>query len=159
MTMFNWTGGQPAGPQPFTKDRYDAVLKSLDVNYAVDDDGDRFGDWEDMRLWFLAEGADNELLAMRAMWDVRPPVAAYDYIVEALNSWNRDHFWPKASVTRGEDYLGVFGDLVIDLSTGATDDFLRQQVRCMIGTSGQLFEYLAKAFPESAGDWFNAANG
>ena len=94
-------------------------------------------------------------MAIRSMWDVRPPVASYDFVLEALNSWNRDHFWPKASITRGEENLGVFGDLVIDIETGVTDDFLRQQVRCMVGTSVQLYEYLTTTFPESK-EWFNA---
>lgn len=156
MTMFNWGPTQPQGPQPFTKERWDAVLKSLEINFALDDDQDRFADWETMRVWFLVEGNNNDLMAMRSMWDIRPPISSYDFIVEALNSWNRDHFWPKASVTRGEEYLGIFGDLVIDIETGVSDDFLRQQVRCMIGTSGQLYEFLTETFPESK-DWFNAA--
>lgn len=159
MTMFNWGPTQPPnppqGPQPFNRERWDAVLNSLEIKFGLDDDGDRFADWETMRLWFLVEGNDNDLMAMRSMWDVRPPVASYDFILEAVNSWNRDHFWPKASVVRGEEHLGVFGDLVIDVETGVTDDFLRQQVRCMVGTSGQLYEYLAEQFPESK-DWFNA---
>jgi Putative bacterial sensory transduction regulator len=155
MTMFNWQSNQPAAPPPFTKERWADVLQSLEINFGVDTDGDRFGDWEVMRMWFLVEGEKDDLMAIRSMWDVRPPVEAYDFLVEALNTWNRDHFWPKASVTRGEDHLGVFGDLVIDVETGVTDDFLRQQVRCMIGTSAQLYEYLAGAFPESK-DWFNA---
>ena len=49
----------------------------------------------------------------------------------------------------------MYGDLVIDVETGVTDEFLAQQVRCMIGTSNQLYTYLAEAFPESK-DWFNA---
>ena len=155
MTMFNW-GGAPQPPekaQPFSKERWDGVLKSLEINFALDDDQDRFADWENMRVWFLVEGNNNDLMAMRSMWDVRPPIESYDFLVEALNSWNRDHFWPKASVVRGEEQLGVFGDLVIDIETGVSDDFLRQQVRCMVGTSGQLYEFLAETFPESSG-WF-----
>jgi len=155
MTMFNWQPSQPTAPQPMTRERWGEVLQSLEVNVAIDDDGDRFGDWEAMRIWFLVEGATNDLIAIRSMWDIRPPVEAYDFVVEALNTWNRDHFWPKASVTRGEEHLGVFGDLVIDIETGVSDDFLRQQVRCMIGTSAQLFQYLGEAFPESK-DWFDA---
>jgi len=161
MTMFNWgptgpTGPSgPTGPEPFSKERWDGVLKSLEVNFDIDEDGDRFGDWEVMRLWFLVEGANDDLMAIRSMWDIRPPVEAYDFLVEAVNTWNRDHFWPKTSVTRGEEHLGVFGDLVIDIESGVDDDFLRQQVRCMIGTSNQLYSYLAEAFPEST-EWFNA---
>lgn len=155
MTMFNWGPTEPSGPIPFNKERWDAVLTSLEVNFAIDEDGDLFGDWESMRLWFLVAGDKNDLMAMRSMWDIRPPIEAYDYMVEAINSWNRDHFWPKAIVTRGEQHLGIFGDLVIDIETGVTDDFLRQQVRCMIGMSDQLYTYLAELFPESK-NWFDA---
>ena len=81
MTMFNWGPTQPGGPPPFNRERWDGVLKNLEVNFGIDDDGDRFGDWEFMRLWFLVEGANDDLMAIRSMWDVRPPVEAYDFIV------------------------------------------------------------------------------
>ena len=78
MTMFNWGPNQPGGPPPFNRERWDEVLKGLEINFGIDDDGDRFGDWEVMRLWFLVEGASDDLMAIRSMWDVRPPVEAYD---------------------------------------------------------------------------------
>mgnify|MGYP000989607491 CR=1 FL=1 len=62
---------------------------------------------------------------------------------------------PGQDQPRGEQHLGIFGDLVIDIETGVTDDFLRQQVRCMIGMSDQLYAYLTELFPESK-NWFDA---
>ncbi|MEZ5090279.1 MAG: YbjN domain-containing protein [Micropruina sp.] len=104
MTMFsNWESNQPQQPPPFNRERWDTILNSLEISFAVDEDDDRFADWEDMRIWFLVEGTNNDLMAIRSMWDVRPPVASYDFDAEALNSWNQDHFWPKASITRGEE--------------------------------------------------------
>lgn len=154
MALFGKYGAADSATPPFTKERWDGILTSLDIKFATDDDNDRFGDWDDMRIWFMVEGQNNDLMAIRSLWDVRPPAADFERLVVAANEWNAGHFWPKASVSQSNERCMLFGDLVIDIETGATDDFLRQQVRCMVGTSGQLFEFFTEKFPESKG-WFN----
>lgn len=132
----------------FTRARWDAVLASLDINSAVDDDGEHVADWENMRMWFGARGDQDEIMMIRAVWDVRPPLEAHDRLAVRLSQWNSDTLWPKAFVVRGEEAMIVVGDHAVDMEPGVTDDLLRQQVKRMVATSNQLFEMLAEEFPD-----------
>lgn len=131
----------------FDGSRLGPVLDELGIKYGRDDDGDVFADWEDMRMWFLAAGQDHEILAMRAIWDHRAPADHYDSLVSHANDWNSAKMWPRMSVALRDDRVVAGADLIVDLETGATDAFLRQQVRCMIGTCLDLLEFLAEAYP------------
>ena len=141
---------------PFNADRLPPVLDGLGIRYRRDGDGDAYADWEGMRLWFLTPGEQNEILAMRALWAFRPPVELYESLVSTLNDWNAAKFWPRASAAIRDERVVVAADLVIDLETGASDDFLAHQVRCMAGTSLEFLEYLTEAYPQYA-EWAPAA--
>lgn len=132
---------------PFNGDRIPPVLERLGITFATDEDGDLYADWDGMRLWLLAPGQQGEILAMRALWDYRAPVEEYARMVSILNDWNSTKFWPRASCAIRDERIVVGSDLVIDLETGASDEFLEQQVRCMVATSGEFLDYLAEAFP------------
>ncbi|PIE99125.1 MAG: hypothetical protein CR979_03495, partial [Propionibacterium sp.] len=140
----------------FTKKRWESILNSLEIKFRVDDDGDYFADWDGIRVWFYGVGEKGEILVIRAMWDIRPPAEAYERLALEANRWNSDAMWPRASVyvstERGECL--VMGDMNIDAETGVSDDFLRQQVRCMLATSNEFFEKIASTFPEHTG-WRN----
>lgn len=132
----------------FTRARWASVLTTLDINNGVDEDGEYVADWEIMRLWFGARGDQDEIMMIRAVWDVRAPLDAHDRLVARLNQWNSDTLWPKAFVVRGEEAMIVVGDHAIDMEPGVSDDLLRQQVQCVVATSNQLFETLAEEFPD-----------
>lgn len=154
MSIFsNMTAGD-GGNTPFTEKRWPAVLTSLDINHGVDDDGDCAADWDGVRVWFEARGEQKEILSVKAIWDFRPPLEAYQRLALETCEWNASHLWPRAFVVRGEEDCLVIGDLDIDCETGVTDEFLRQQVRCILATSFELFEHLGKTFPEHT-SWRN----
>lgn len=133
---------------PFDADRLPPVLDRLGILHQRDDDGDLYADWEGMRLWFMAPGDRHEILAMRAMWDYRPPVDLFAQVESTMNDWNAARFWPRSAAGIRDDIVVVSADLVIDLETGASDDFLAHQVRCMVGTTTLWLQYLAEAFPQ-----------
>lgn len=137
--------------RPFNAERLPSVLDALGIRYDRDADGDVYADWEGMRVWFLAPGDQNEILAMRALWDHRPPAEVFARVESLVNDWNANRFWPRASAALRDEHVVVAADLIIDLETGASDDFLAHQVRCMVGTCHAWVEYLAEAFPEVVG--------
>lgn len=143
-----------SGAAAFNRSRWAPVLQSLDIKFATDDDGDHFGDWDGVRVWFECRGNDEEVLVARAIWDIRPPLDAYEQVALATNLWNSEHMWPRVYVYRGDSECLVMADLVIDCETGASDDFVRQQVRCLLSTAFELVEYLPTVLPESA-SWHN----
>ena len=138
--------------EPFDAARYAPVLEALGVRHSTDADGDTYADWQDLRVWFLAAGERQEVLAMRMLWDHRAPAELFEAVVGVVNDWNSHKFWPRASVALRDDRVVVGADLVVDLETGATDAMITQQVRCMVGTSIELAEYLGEAYPQHA-EW------
>ena len=129
--------------EPFEATRYAAVLDALGVRYSTDSDGDLYADWEDMRVWFLAAGERQEVLAVRMIWDHRAPAELFEEIVGAVTDWNANKFWPRGSVALRDERVVVGADLVVDLETGATDAMIIQQVRCM-----EFTDHLAEAYPQ-----------
>ncbi|MBP6997596.1 MAG: YbjN domain-containing protein [Phycicoccus sp.] len=156
MGLFDKVAPAPAGSPPFAKDRWPAILQSMDINFGTDGDGDYVADWDGIRVWFMARGDQGEIMFIQALWDVRPPLGEADRVAVVLNAWNSQKIWPKASVSRTESECLVFGELALDLETGASDDFLRQQVRCVLSTSFSLVEYLVEELPEHT-TWRNIA--
>lgn len=148
--MNNTSGAAPA----FDGSRWEPVLRSMDIKFGTDDEGDHFGDWDGARVWFEAKGEQREILVVRAVMDVRPPLDAYASVALVANDWNGEHMWPRTYVVRTDTECVIVADLVIDLETGASDDFLRQQVRCALSTAFEFAEHLPKVLPESAG-WRN----
>lgn len=71
--MNNTSGAAPA----FDGSRWEPVLRSMDIKFGTDDEGDHFGDWDGARVWFEAKGEQREILVVRAVMDVRPPLDAY----------------------------------------------------------------------------------
>lgn len=133
---------------PFGTARIAPVLDELGLKYSTDSDGDTYADWEGARMWFLTPGEQNEILAMRALWAYRAPLDQYDSMLSTLNDWNAGKFWPRVSCAVRDEQVVVGADLIIDLETGASDEFLIQQVRCMVATTGEFVEFLAEAYPQ-----------
>ena len=133
---------------PFNADRLPPVLDALGIRFRRDADGDAYADWDGLRLWFLTPGEQNEILAMRALWDFRPPIELYEPMLATLNDWNAGRFWPRASAAVRNERVVVAADLVIDLEPGVTDEFIAHQVRCMAGTALEFIEYLTEAYPQ-----------
>lgn len=134
--------------QPFDATRYAPVLDQLGVQYGQDPNGNLYADWEGLRLWFLARGEQNEIMAMRLQWDYWPPVDQFDALLSTLNDWNNRKFWPRASASVHEGRVIVAADLVVDLETGASDEMLVQQVRCIVGTGLEFTRFLAETYPQ-----------
>lgn len=143
------------GPRRALEETFDAsrlapILTELEVNFGTDDEGDLYADWDGLRLWFLARGDRQEVLALQMLWDIRPPADQFPLVLAVLNEWNRTRRIPKAyAATESDGTFAVGGTMGIDLETGASDAFLRQQLGAFIGTSLSFQEYLAAKLPES----------
>lgn len=144
-----------SGPTPkFSKVRLPAILAGMDIGHQVDDDGDVMADWDNLRVFFESGGEDGEILVLRSAWDFRPALETHAQLLPWLNEWNVSHYWPRIGAIQGEEQCIVVTDLVVDLEFGATDDFIRQQIRCFLTTSFQAYEELEGAFPEHK-QWHN----
>ncbi|MDO4784663.1 MAG: YbjN domain-containing protein [Propionibacteriaceae bacterium] len=156
MSIFSDINPEGSASPAFHRDRWPAILTSMEIKHGIDDDGDCFADWDTARVFFEGRGKNAEILVVRGIWDFHPPASAYEKVALFTCQWNATHLWPRASVHKypEDDECLVFGDLIIDCETGVDDEFVRQQVRCALSTIFEMFEEAGKAFPEHTG-WHN----
>lgn len=138
----------------FTKERIPAILAGMDIGHHVDEDGDVFADWDNLRAHFESGGEQNEILIMRSTWDFRPELAARERLESWVNEWNVSHYWPRVGLVSTDENLVVVTDFILDLETGAADDFIRQQFQCFLSSTFQTYTAIEEAFPEHK-EWHN----
>lgn len=147
--------------RPLTVELVGEALAAEGWSYDIDDDGDLFGVWEGIPVFFRA--ANQSILQITSFTRIEPPPAEPTELFEFCNEWNQDRLWPKAYVrieenpggdAEGSDPDGaeqagagvavlVYGEATTNLPHGVTLDQLRQLVRCGVGTSYQLAAALA----------------
>ena len=134
---------------PISQERLRAALEVLDTKYRTDDDGEFTGWWGDYQwMRFNVAGQAGDVLHIWGVWAPRPPVGLAGALGSVLNTWNAEKLWPKAYLMERGDVLEVRTELNIDCEGGVTDAWLVQQVKCGVGTTGQLFEHLEASYPE-----------
>lgn len=149
----NTPSAQPPGLQPLTRDRVEAVLKSLDFEYDVDEDGDIATGFEDGVYWIFVDEEEG-ILSVRGQWRGILPESMHAEAMQAAHEWNRERIWPKtfADLTDLQDVFLVTG-YTVDYQPGVSDDQIEQHIRCAIGTSEGFFEALKERFPEAAAEY------
>ena len=130
-------------PTPLTQDRVAAYLGRRGYRFAIDDDGDLTGTWDESRFWFLLLGEHEEILQVRGRWHRQLPTEQRRSLALALNDWNRERIWPKVYVREEEGLLTLYSEVSIDLEHGVTDPQLAQAIACGLGTGVKMFDSLA----------------
>jgi Putative bacterial sensory transduction regulator len=94
---------------PFEKEMIVTHMKSRELEYDVDDDGDfRFalsvdGDSDVALAVFLgAEGANGDILSIRCIGMVSIPPDGWMQVMSACNQWNIERRYPKAALVISE---------------------------------------------------------
>lgn len=133
--------------RPLSLERVASCFK--DLEYSVgQEDGTLFGSWPSFRAQFGVKGAHNEVLTMGSAWNIRPPLESYDALCLAANEWSSRNLWPNVNVFRGEMLCRVDADLAFDLEPAVTDAFIKQQIKCFLGTAEEAYTWFAQSFPD-----------
>jgi hypothetical protein len=141
----------PGRLEPINKDRIMKALDSQEYHYTVDEDGDIWGGWDSNTFWFVLMGRAQEILVVRGRWDKRLDPQQRAEVLPILDDWSRQHIFPKPlTVTFEEDGdLRVFGEVSIDCENGISDEQLLLHIEAGIKTSLDMFEEVAKHFPNA----------
>lgn len=134
-------------PTPLHRERMARYLTEHDYHFAVDDDGDLTGTWDDHRFWFLLLGDAQEIVQIRGRWSRTLPMEQRSAALLALNDWNRERIWPKCYLREEDDRIAVYSEVSADLEPGANNDQLDQILACGLGTGVQLFSALDELIP------------
>lgn len=134
-------------PQPLERPRVASYLRSRGYHFAVDEDGDFTGTWDEHRFWFLLLGHQQEIVQVRGRWVRTVPVEQRSTLLLELNDWNRERIWPKCYAREEDGRLAVYTEVSVDLEPGTTDDQLAQVLACGLGTGIRLFAALDERLP------------
>lgn len=147
MAWFSDKDSSPASAlRPLTQERIIALFESEEWSYGIDDDGDLGGRWGHTFFYFFLTGPEKEILNISARFLMPIPADKVEDTRLFIEDWHRDHYWPKAfTFTNDEGDVRVGADFALDYEHGVSDEQLRRQARCMIGTTMQLTEALCEA--------------
>ena len=143
-----FTGGDTAGdvPAPISRDRMVALFEHKGWKYFIDNEGDLGGNWDDNQFYFMVRGQQNEILHIQAMWHTTLDIEYLERVRSFIENWHRDRLWPKCyHRISDEGRIRVYCENTVDHEHGATDDQLRQQINCALGTASQFFDDISQA--------------
>jgi hypothetical protein len=138
--------------QTFSRTMIETCLKSTNLRYLTDRDGDsvlQFGHADhwgcDLDLYITAAGQNGDVLSMFAMPGHRVPLERMGDALMACNEWNVDRRYPKAALRTGnaEDGSGrFFLQLAFDLEKGIHQELLNDTVAVFIMAVDQFCRWL-----------------
>lgn len=158
MGFFTKQAAGTGGLAPLGKDRIKSVLDARGANYGEDNDGDIGGYWDGHLFYFFVTGQSGEYFQVRARWNREVPMSEWWKVLDLVNQWNTEKFWPKcyarAEKLNKDDaepsVIGVYTEVNVDYEHGLTDEQLDQHLACAIATSGSFFDFLDEHYPEEA---------
>ena len=117
--------------------------------YIITSSGDLHSAWDGHGFDFMRQGPNHEILIVRGRWEARPSISLHQQILDLLNGWNRDRFFPKAYIVDfpEDGNSRVVTEVVIDCEHGITEEQLKLHILSGITTSLKLFEQLNETFP------------
>lgn len=116
--------------EPFMRQLIEAQLRSRQVRFLRDDDGDFRADFrcegsdEPVTIWFVAEGGGDVIYRITGLAPHRPVPADRPATLERCNAWNREHRWPKAVVVDHSGSWRITTYFDIDLAPGITQSLV-----------------------------------
>jgi hypothetical protein len=100
------------------------ILDELDIEYALDPEGDLAIPTAELSVYFLF-GAEGDLFTVRTFYDRHYSVDQKPMLAMALNEWNADTMWPKVyTFTQDSGTVRVVGDAQLYVGAGVTREHL-----------------------------------
>lgn len=131
--------GQVDHLRPLTNELIGAVLDARGYHYAVDDDGDVGGTWDDHLVYFFRLGQDQDVLQIRITASRQFTVDDVARLYAFANEWNRERLWPKAYVHVSDTGGAVVcGETLVHLAAGVSFNQLDQFVGCGLASGLQM---------------------
>lgn len=132
-----------------TAERIGAALSSADFRWALDDDGDFRIGADEGTFWIVRRGDDWNSPYLYALWKSQLAEGELTDAILVCNSWNAEHFVPKAYAKRNEDgSVRLFGDQLFHMPFGCSDDTLNSKISFLLGCGVQMFDYFTEIFPD-----------
>ncbi|MFE7113008.1 protein kinase [Streptomyces sp. NPDC057575] len=118
-------GTKPAGPVIPDQDLVKRLLDDMELNYAVDDEGDLTAPWETFRTYFMFRGEDDQqVFSVRTFYDRPHRIDEKPQLLETIADWNRRTLWPKVySQTSGDGSVRLVGETQMLISTGVSLEY------------------------------------
>lgn len=137
----------PAAIKP-TQEVIKQVLTQLEINHFVDEEGDIGAPWEGFRVYFMLKGESSEIYTVRMFLDREFDVTDKPRILEVLDDWHRQYFWPKA-YTHVDDNgrLRIIAETQLDLEPGINPELFVFTTRAWISTCISFSNWLAEQLP------------
>jgi Putative bacterial sensory transduction regulator len=138
--------------EPLSPQLIERYLKGRDLRFYRSHDGD------DFLVLFTTKhgklhanlrlcGSGKEVLVISVSPAAYFPAEERVRLMEVVNNWNRDTWWPKAFLqeTSRPDQVGVFGEYSVYLPKGIHFDGLVELIGCTTACAGDLFDKIAAA--------------
>ncbi|MGC0415187.1 YbjN domain-containing protein [Embleya sp. AB8] len=125
----------PAAPvvKP-SADLINQVLDELQVNHFTDDEGDICAPWDGFRVYFMLRGDKHEIFTVRMFLDRAFDPADKPRMLELLDEWHRQFFWPKVYTHEHEAQLRLIGEAQLDCEPGINRELFVFTTRAWIST-------------------------
>ncbi|WP_436771835.1 YbjN domain-containing protein [Yinghuangia sp. YIM S09857] len=131
-----------------TQELIKQVLTELEINHFVDDEGDIGAPWEGFRIYFMLKGESSEIYTVRMFLDREFDVTDKPRILEVLDDWHRQYFWPKAYTHVHDDgRLRIIAETQLDLEPGINRELFVFTTRAWVSTCISFSNWLAEQLP------------
>jgi len=137
--------------EKFSRLMIEKHLKSHDLKYLTDPDGDFFVHYAydseidcEMTVYLGAEGKNNEIYCIRVSTDRRFGRDQWGPCLIACNTWNEKRRWPKAYLYRREDdeEAQIMLETQIDLEKGVHQELLDDITMSTVFAGYQFWKWL-----------------
>jgi hypothetical protein len=129
--------------QPISRDLIKETLRTLDVRFLIDDDGDVITLWPDNCMYFLTAGTRSTIYVHQVHLDRRVALENRPHLLEHINDWNRDHYFPKAfAMTDDQGEVHVRAESQFDCTAGITCEAFTHTTACWIATALHFVEWI-----------------
>lgn len=119
------------------------LFKSKDLSYFIDSDND-FGCFaNDMRLYFMVRGEQQEILHGRCDFMVSYALDELAAIRDFIESWHRENVFPRIHyVVTDTGAVKVATEYIVDYEKGVTDAQLMTHLQLLVAVSEEVFTAL-----------------
>jgi len=124
------------------------VLEELQVNHFTDEENDICAPWDGFRVYFMLRGDRREIYTVRMFLDREFAPEQRPQILELLDEWHRQYFWPKVYTHEHEGKLRLIGEAQLDCEPGINRDLFVFTTRAWISTCISFSNWLAEQLPE-----------
>ncbi|GAA3797015.1 hypothetical protein GCM10022403_033680 [Streptomyces coacervatus] len=130
-------------PGSISRDLIKETLRTLEVRFLIDGDGDVITLWPDSCMCFLTAGTRSTIYVHQVHLDRRFALDNRQYLLEQINDWNRDHYWPKAfAVTDDMGEVHVHAESQFDCTAGITPELFTHTTACWIAAALQFVAWI-----------------